>query len=65
MTTKSKPVDTSTKGKGNESIWKRALIANAEWPDKVSFRITRLLNVEWNDCIHVLIMNIYCFRMNF
>lgn len=43
MSNKSKSADPAAKGKANESVWKKALTGNAEWPDKVSFRITRLL----------------------
>lgn len=41
MSSKSKSSDGSNKSKG-DSPWKRAFVANAEWPDKVRFRITRL-----------------------
>lgn len=36
MSSKSK-FDGANKGKASESIWKKAFVANAEWPDKVSF----------------------------
>ncbi|CAH2265706.1 respirasome Complex Assembly Factor 1 [Pararge aegeria] len=37
MSTKSKSSDSLTKSNGNDSIWKRALLPNAEWPDKEEF----------------------------
>ncbi|KAI8426541.1 hypothetical protein MSG28_005341 [Choristoneura fumiferana] len=36
MSSKSK-FDSANKGKAGESIWKKAFVANAEWPDKEEF----------------------------
>lgn len=44
MSSKSKSSDSSNKNNLSDSVWKRALSSNAEWPDKVSFNITRLIN---------------------
>lgn len=41
MSTKNKSADGIIKSKG-ETVWRKALTSNAEWPDKVSFLITRL-----------------------
>lgn len=41
MSSKNKSADGANKGK-TESLWKKAFTANSEWPDKVSFKITRL-----------------------
>lgn len=38
MSTKPKSSDSISKSKGPESTWKKALIAKAEWPDKVKFK---------------------------
>ncbi|XP_049874689.1 respirasome Complex Assembly Factor 1 [Pectinophora gossypiella] len=37
MTSKGKSSDGANKGKGNESIWKKAFASNQEWPDKDEF----------------------------
>ncbi|XP_023938654.1 respirasome Complex Assembly Factor 1 [Bicyclus anynana] len=37
MSTKSKSSDNVTKSNGNDSVWKRAFLPNAEWPDKEEF----------------------------
>lgn len=42
MSNKNKSFESANKAKVGEAVWKRALVANAEWPDKVSFHITRL-----------------------
>lgn len=42
MSNKSKSFESANKPKNGESAWKRAMVANAEWPDKVSFLIMRL-----------------------
>lgn len=36
MTTKNRSLDGSNKTKTSESIWKKALSSDSEWPDKVS-----------------------------
>lgn len=42
MSNKIKSSESANKAKNGEAVWKRALIAKAEWPDKVSFDITGL-----------------------
>ncbi|CAK1550645.1 unnamed protein product [Leptosia nina] len=37
MSNKSKQLDSSSKIKVNDSVWKKAFSSNAEWPDKEEF----------------------------
>ncbi|KAJ0178497.1 hypothetical protein K1T71_006320 [Dendrolimus kikuchii] len=37
MSIKNKSMDSANKGKTVESIWKKAFVANTEWPDKEEF----------------------------
>lgn len=42
MSSKNKSVDGANKSKGGETVWRKAFTAHTDWPDKVSFHITRL-----------------------
>lgn len=35
MSTKNKTSDGVNKGKGGDSLWKKAFTSNTDWPDKV------------------------------
>lgn len=45
MSSKTKSIDNASKPKTGEGTWKKALVAKSEWPDKVSFIITGLLDL--------------------
>lgn len=53
MSNKNKSFESANKAKNGEAVWKRAMVANAEWPDKVSFRLSRDSSFfnENNECV--------------
>lgn len=44
MSNKNKSQDAANKAKPAVSVWKKAFIANTEWPDKVSLPISLFLS---------------------